>query len=229
MVEKIPCIIAVFINFFLRISIFMQPSSECSPCAPHIASVMVMVALCMLILDHSMFPDRYRRAIGPTLLISSEIVFVLVLLEIGMNIIWCQLERILETTLKLAFMADGSNMYADMGGDTFTGFVISALAFAVLVNAAIMTGWMAYLKSHLLIALRSRQLRNVLDYCNGGSCGDVKDTLKKTMSSPEPEHTAEDVLYDSQQCELPEEQESPKPKIPSQPRKIISLRCSIKE
>lgn len=184
----------------------------------------------MLLLDNNVFPERYRHAISPALKISCEIVTVLILLEIGMNVVWCQLERLLESTLKRAFMADGLNMYADMGGDTFTGFVISTLAFAVFLNIAIMTGWVKYLKLHILNVLQSQQIRNVVDYCKGDSCNDFKEDVlvENTMASLQPEYAGDEVLYDDEQRDFPEEPELPKPKT-QQRKKVISLRCIVKE
>lgn len=230
MAEKLACSIAVVIHFFMRISIFMKPSSECSPCVPYIASVMIMLALCMLLLDNTVIPERYRHAMGPKLLVPGEIVTVLMFLEIGMNVVWCKLESILVSMLKSAFLTDGMNMYANIDGDTFTGFCISAVAFAVLVNVAIMTDWIEYLKLHILNVWRSRQMRSGIECCNGGSCGDVKEDLKAeiTMVSPKPEYMpGEETSNDCDQYDSPDEPELPKPK--RQRQKVTSLRSSIEE
>lgn len=237
MAENLSVIIAAFINAVMRISLFIKPNSECSATAPNFASFLFMAALCMLILDNKVFPDRYRH-VGRSIIVLCEIIVVLLLLEIGLNVVWCQMERIIESAIRFTFIANRLNLYADMGGDVFTGIIISVVAFFFFMNVAIMTEWTSYTKSNFLNVIRSRAMRNVIDFCgkNGSRCGVVEEhavKLENTMKSHEPAYMEAEVScnHKDEPIDFSEEPE-PDPQPPTrkrQRRKIISLMCTIQD
>lgn len=161
----------------------------------------------------------------PTLRIICEIVIVLMFLEVGMHVVWCQLERIVELILKRAFTFNKSNIYADMGGDAFTGFIISALAFVFFVNIAIMTRWSAYLKLQFVNVFRSRHVQNIAGFSGdtGVKCFVKEEVEEDVAVSPE----LLECLYEKSPHSI--EQELPKPKRKRQRRKIIRLSCSFED
>lgn len=141
MANKIICILVTVLHLTLRYSLFIDQRIEiCPPTAtPAIASILILTSLAILLMNNNIFPEKYYVASLVPVRLLLETVMVILAIEFGLCFVWCKTERNIHSIMKYLLMEEQINVYYDMGGKTFVGFIITLIAFAVFVNVCIVT------------------------------------------------------------------------------------------
>lgn len=145
MASKIICLFATILHLALRLSMFIeQPALVCTAPTPAIASLLIFCSVILLLIDNQIFPERHLNDSITPVRVFLETIMVITILEFGMCFVWCKIEENIHILFKMVFMEKKLNMYYDMGGAVFTGFIITLISFAFLVNIMIITNTMKY-------------------------------------------------------------------------------------
>lgn len=131
MTNKYAVLVASIFPFFLRFSLFISP--PISSCAIHIGNIpsfIILISMCFLIMDMNLFNVQYNQKFAFVFYIVEAILSLLVI-EVVMFVIWSRIEEYIVTLIK--FMLSRGNLYQEMGGDSFTGFLVSGLAICFLL------------------------------------------------------------------------------------------------
>lgn len=191
MTNKIICIVVTFLHLTSRYSLFVDQNIEmCPPGAtPAIASVLILTSLSILLINNNIFPEQYY--VTSLVLVSYllETVMVILAIEFGMCLVWCKTERNIHLIMKYLLMEGRMNLYYDMGGSAFVGFIISIIAFAVFANICIVTGTFSFVRKiafwiYDLILAKFERIWNSFEFqsCNEYYTGDQQQEVTNPVN-----------------------------------------------
>lgn len=216
MADTRTCICASIIHLLLRRTTFIeQPKHSCAPGVPAIASIFVFIAIQLLLLDINVYPDRYQPQTSTVFRLFVELIEILIITEFGMCVIWCSLEQLIESLMKRIFLDSQLNLYQDMGGDTFTGFIITLLSFGIFINVVMAT--------KLFDKFRSIWNSAEVKRCRNAFCAEIV-ALPSTLVKTEAEYAIS--KKESEKSHVLEA----KPKRQTRTRKrVFCLQCASKD
>lgn len=150
----IVCTFAAFLHYTLRLTAFVEPfidtsltkalhdandTENNSISASLLPSTMVFLAICIMVADANIIPDRYSQRASIPFRMMVELIAAFMLIEFGMILVWTRLEQLVEFIVFIMCFSADVKFYTEKGGDALTTSILLALALAFLVNTIILT------------------------------------------------------------------------------------------
>lgn len=165
MVNTVACVMALLIQLIAPASWLIH---NVTPAAGSVvAGHFITVSLFNILLDITIFPERYRRLTPPNFLKFLEFLFSILVMEFFGVVVWTRIELFIEKFFKCTLINNDLELYEAMGGDWLPNAFVIALSLLIFVMTTILTGQMAVLRchyQHVKVAIqRAWQQRNEIN------------------------------------------------------------------
>uniref|UniRef100_A0A1B0A9J8 Uncharacterized protein n=1 Tax=Glossina pallidipes TaxID=7398 RepID=A0A1B0A9J8_GLOPL len=146
MVSTCALTVVAALNLLLGVSFFFEQDADQCSTAPTLASWLFSIGILDILWDLSIFSPYY--ACLPTVCrIVSEIIFSLLVSEVALLIVWCQIEKLCSRLTKSIIFVTGLHSYIhDQYEGYFLGAVTSTLSLAFVIYADKATGNIYFLQ-----------------------------------------------------------------------------------
>ncbi|XP_023296792.2 uncharacterized protein LOC111679452 [Lucilia cuprina] len=177
--------IAAFFQIVLRISFFIEQTSDRCSSAPTLASWIFLIAFLDILLDISIYPIRYMH-LPYICQIVAETIITVFLTEFGLLMVWCTIEKIcckLSNSL-LLFIGMTPRFYYDWES-YILGFVTITTSLAILLFVGQATDHVHFMRKRSMRLCRKinsyvvetwSKLRSLLMVAN--KCGNAKHSIE---------------------------------------------------
>ncbi|KAG5676691.1 hypothetical protein PVAND_006507 [Polypedilum vanderplanki] len=126
--NKYSIAIAAFISSVLNWAIFIEPKPTCTDYIGTFPALMIILSMCFILTDLQL-PERYRKSSFVFFIV--ETIISIFAIEVIVIYFWARIENVIVKMIKLC-LSQG-NLYEEMGGDRFLGFLLTAFTSTILL------------------------------------------------------------------------------------------------